>query len=87
MQQCGSCNRYLMVGEVFRMYRRQWRRRASVVCSGCRDRVEQRGWRPIEGPAWRQLTRRPRVYNKRMVMRTDDLRVEAVSRRKAVTHS
>jgi hypothetical protein len=65
MQRCGSCGRYLLVGEVFQMFRRKLRREAAVVCEPCTPFAMSKGWKPVGGPAWRQLTRRARVYRPR----------------------
>jgi hypothetical protein len=56
MQQCGCCERHLLVGETFRNYRRGMRREVAV-CTLCRATARQKRWLPITGPLMRQHTR------------------------------
>lgn len=62
---CGSCRRHLLVGELFRTYRRRVRRGSVLVCSLCRERVEARGWLRPSGPVLRQQVVRPHVARPR----------------------
>jgi hypothetical protein len=68
MQRCGCCNRHLLTGETFRLYRRRLRG-SVVVCSMCRVPALAKGWMPVVGPTYRQMTRRPRVLRARPVRR------------------
>ncbi len=65
MQRCGCCNRHLMTGETFRLYRRPVRRSLAIVCAQCRVTALGRGWQPEPGQVYRQMTRRPRMLRLR----------------------
>jgi hypothetical protein len=56
----------LLVGELFRLYRRRLRG-VVVVCALCKPQAQQKSWVPVVGPTYRQQSKRSKTLRMRPV--------------------